>query len=151
MAGNPLLPPATNGSWRGPRLPVLLLGLFGLVKLATGLIHYLLPDGGAGVIAGLDLSQHRGVVVGTFAWVGAIQIGSALVIALVLWRHRPLAPALMLIFALEQALLALSAFVLKPPSGAHPPGHWGAIAWAVLLSLGAWLALRRPADASRDR
>lgn len=150
MAGNPLLPPDTNDGWTGPAVTLGLLGLFGLVKLATGLIHYLLPDGGAGVIAGVDLSANRGAIVGTFAWVGATQLGSALVIALVLWRHRPMAPALMLIFAFEQGLLALSAFVLKPPPGAHPPGHWGAIGWVILLGLGAWLALR-PARAGARR
>jgi hypothetical protein len=151
MGGNSLLPPGRNADWRGPTLALVPLGLLGLVKLATGLVHYLLPDGGAGSIAGIDLSANAGPIIGTFAWVGAIQIGSALVIALVIWRHRPLAPALMLIFALEQALLALSAFVLKPPLGPHPPGHWGAIGWVLLLSVGAWLAVRRPAAARRDR
>jgi hypothetical protein len=143
MAGNPLFPPSTNDGWKGPAVSLWLLGLLGLVKLVTGLIHYLLPDGGAGVIAGIDLSTNGQAIIGTFAWVGAIQLGSALLIALVLWRYRPLVPALLLAFALEQGLLALSAFVLKPPAGAHPPGHWGAIGWVVLLSVGAWLALRR--------
>jgi hypothetical protein len=143
MAQTSILPPATNAQWRGPSWALWLLGLLGVVKLLTGLIHYLLPDGGAGVIAGLDLSTNREAIVGVFAWVGTIQIASALVIALVLWRHRPLVPALMLLFAFEQGLLALSAFWLKPPSGGHPPGHWGALIWVVLLGGGALLAVRR--------
>lgn len=143
MVRTPLVPPASHAQWHGPRAALWLLGLLGAVKLVTGLIHFLLPDGGAGVIAGLDLGEQRDVIVGVFAWVGAIQIGSALVIALVLWRARPLVPALMLVFALEQGLLALSAFWLKPPALGHPPGHWGALVWVVLLAGGALLTVRR--------
>jgi hypothetical protein len=35
------------------------LGLYGLLELIPGLIHFLLPDGGAGVIAGLGVPIER--------------------------------------------------------------------------------------------
>lgn len=50
------LPPSTNHLSRGSLASVWFLGLYSLLELITGLIHFFLPDGGAGVIAGLDLS-----------------------------------------------------------------------------------------------
>ena len=52
-----LLPPSTNHLSRGSLASVWFLGLYSLLELITGLIHFFLPDGGAGVIAGLDLSD----------------------------------------------------------------------------------------------
>ena len=37
-------------------------------KLGTGCVHDRLPDGGAGVIAGLDLTENTHVIIGVFAW-----------------------------------------------------------------------------------
>ena len=54
------------------------LGLYGLLEFVPGLVHFLLPDGGARVIAGLDLAQHAHVVIGVFAWMGAVQIAYGL-------------------------------------------------------------------------
>ena len=46
----------------------------GLATLGPGLIHSFLPDGGAGVIAGMDLSGNGAAIVRVFAWAGATLI-----------------------------------------------------------------------------
>ena len=46
-----LLPPSTNDLSRGSLASVWFLGLYGLLELGTGRIHYLLPDGGAGLVS----------------------------------------------------------------------------------------------------
>ena len=54
-----LLPETTNAAYRGSVWSAVYLGLTGLLTVGPGCIHYFLPDGGAGVIAGLDLSRDR--------------------------------------------------------------------------------------------
>lgn len=138
-----LLPASTNAAYQGPLTPVIGLWFVGAQKLIVGCIHYLLPDGGAGVIAGIALEENAQAIIGTFAWVGAIQIASAFALFLIAARYRALVPVFLLLAALEQALIALAAFVLKPPaSGLHPPGHWASLVWVPALLLLAWLAVR---------
>ena len=66
-----LLPPSTNHLYRGSLASVWFLGLYGLLELVTGCVHYLLPDGGAEMIAGLDLTANKHTIIGVFAWMGA--------------------------------------------------------------------------------
>ncbi len=138
-----MLPASTNAAYRGPLAPVVGLWLVGAQKLVVGGIHYALPDGGAGVIAGIALQENAQAIIGTFAWVGAIQIASAFALFAIAGRYRTLVPLFLLLAALEQALIALAAFVLRPPSsGLHPPGHWGSLVWIPLLLLLVWLAVK---------
>ena len=53
---------------------VLFLGLYRQLELASRCVHYPLPDGGAGMIAGLDLTANRHTIIGVFALIGALQI-----------------------------------------------------------------------------
>lgn len=53
-----LLPPSANHLSRGSLASVWFLGLYGLLELGTGCVHYFLPVGGAGGIAGLDLTRY---------------------------------------------------------------------------------------------
>ena len=53
------LPPSTNHLSRGSLASVWFLGLYSLLELITGLIHFLLPDG--------DTASARGQAAG-FAW-----------------------------------------------------------------------------------
>jgi hypothetical protein len=47
-----LLPPSTNAAYRGSILAAWFLALSSVTTIVPGLIHYFLPDGGAGVIGG---------------------------------------------------------------------------------------------------
>ena len=125
------LPASTNSSYGGAPLAAWFLTFIGVTTIGPGLIHSFLPDGGAGVIAGIDLSGNGASVIGVFAWAGATQIvwGTALLVASL--RYRSLVPPLLALVALERGLIALNLWVLKAPaSGHHPPE-----AYATLISL----------------
>lgn len=123
-----LLPPSTNQLYAGPLASVWFLGLYGLLQLGTGCVHYLLPDGGAGLIAGLDLTTNKHVIVGVFAWMGALQIAYGLGIVAVAFWYRPLAPLFLGLGLVERILMSVAAWATKPgPTGHHPPEHYASL------------------------
>lgn len=138
-----LLPPSTNAAYRGAPLAAHLLTLLAVLTLVPGAIHVFLPDGGAGVIAGLDLGRCGPLVIALFAWAGATQIALSLVMLIVSLRYRPLVPLLLAIVLLERGLHALNAWLLKPGTGHHPPEHYAVLAGLPLI-LAAFLLSLRP-------
>ena len=131
-----LLPPSTNHLYRGSQASVLFLGLYSLLEIITGLIHLFLPDGGAGVIAGLDLTQNKHVIIGVFAWMGALQIACGLGVLAVAFWYRPLVPLFLALALLERILMALAAWVTKPsPTGHHPPEHYASLLLVPVLAV----------------
>jgi hypothetical protein len=138
------LPPSTNAHYEGAPLAAHFLTLVGILTIAPGLIHSFLPDGGAGVIAGMDLSGNGAAVIGVFAWAGATQIvwGTALLVASL--RYRSLVPPLLALVLLERSLIALNLWLLKAPANGHHPPEAYATLVSVPLLLGAIaLSLRR--------
>jgi len=103
-----LLSPSTNAQYSGARIAAWLLALSGLFEFVPGCIHYFLPDGGAGVIAHLDLSHDRALILGIFAWMGSMQIPFGLAMMIVAWRYRTLVPLFLLLNLVERGLMALS-------------------------------------------
>jgi hypothetical protein len=51
------------------------VALIGVLNLFRGSIHTFLPDGGAGVIAGFDLSHSRQTIVFLFAVIEQLSLG----------------------------------------------------------------------------
>lgn len=139
-----ILPPSTNAGYQGhPAAPLFLL-LAAILTLGPGLIHSFLPDGGAGVIAGLDMGDRRDLVVALFRWQGATQIAFGLAILAVALRYRSLTPLFLVLLMVERGLMALHGWVLSPPaSGHHPPEHFGSLAGVALGGVFLVLALRR--------
>jgi hypothetical protein len=132
----PILPASTNADYEGAPLSAYILTLVGVLTILPGLIHTFLPDGGAGVIAGMDLAHDGAAVIGVFAWAGATQIvwGVALLVASL--RYRTLVPPLLVLVLLERTLIALNLWWLKPPaSGQHPPAAYATL-FALPLLLG---------------
>ena len=114
-----------------------------MLTLVPGLIHSVLPDGGAGVIAGLDLGERRDLVVGVFAWEGATQLALGLAMLAVALRYRPLTPFFLGLVIVERGLMSLQGWVLRPPaSGHHPPEHFASPAGVVLAAIFLVLSLR---------
>ena len=139
-----LLPPSTNHLYRGSLVSVWFLGLYGLLELIPGSIHYLLPDGGAGVIAGLNLTSNKHTIIGVFAWMGALQIAYGLGMLAVAFWYRPLVPLFLGLGLLERTLMALAAWVTKPnPTGHHPPEHYVSLLLVPVLAVFLTLATRR--------
>jgi hypothetical protein len=137
------LPPSTNTSYEGSPLAAYLLTFLGLATLGPGLIHTFLPDGGAGVIAGIDLSRDAAAVIGVFAWAGATQIVWGITLLVASLRYRPLVPPLLALLLLERSLIALNLWLLKAPAGDHrPPAAYATLAVLPLLVAGLGLSLR---------
>lgn len=109
-----LLPPTTNDCYRGSPLAIVGLGLFAALTLIPACIHMFLPDGGAGVIAGLDLSGDRATIVGLFAWAGTTQFVWGLMMLAVLLRYRSLVPLVLALIVVERMLHAINMWVFKP-------------------------------------
>jgi len=70
--------------------PSIVLGLFALMNLARGGVHAFSPDGGAGTIAGLDLTTSADTIIPLFALIGVNQIVIGLFEAYLLAARRDL-------------------------------------------------------------
>jgi hypothetical protein len=137
------LPPSTNDAYRGAAVSAWFLTLAALFTLGPGLIHSFLPDGGAQVIAGLDMGDKANMVIGVFRWEGATQLALGLAMLAVSLRYRTLTPLFLALFTLETALSALQAWVLTPSvDGHHPPEHYGSVVAAGLGVVFLALSLR---------
>lgn len=62
-----LFPASTNSQYDGAKASAWFLMLAGALTVLPGCIHYFLPDGGAGVIAGMDLSVRGDTIITVFA------------------------------------------------------------------------------------
>lgn len=137
------LPSSTNAHYAGAPLAAHFLAFVGITTIGPGLIHSFLPDGGAGVIAGMDLSGNGAAIVGVFAWAGATQIVWGMTLLAAALRYRTLVPPLFALLLLERSLIALNLWVLKAPVGDHRPPEAYATLVAQPLLIGAlWLSLR---------
>ncbi len=139
----PLLPPSTNPRYDGAMLSARFLTLLSVFTILPACIHTFLPDGGAGVIAGLDLGTCGPMVVALFAWAGATQIVFGLTTLLVSLRYRDLVPLMLGLTIVERGLHALNGWLLKPGSGHHPPEHYAVLIVLPLLVLAFAGSLRR--------
>ena len=141
---NAFLPPSTNIHYRGYRYSAWFLAFYGIGWIVPGMIHSFLPDGGAGVIAGLDLSHNPTMIFGMFACAGATQIAHGIVTLLVALRYRALVPLFLLVSLMERLLLSWSGWIKHVPvSGHHPPGHYGSLILLPIILLFLWLSVRR--------
>ncbi len=128
-----LLPPSTNASYTGAPISAWFLILVAILSIVPGAIHYFLADGGAGVIAGLDLSQGAVRIIAVFAWYGALQMPWGIAQLIIGWRYRPLVPLFIALMVLQQTLSAYSGWFGKGARGGqHPPEHYGSVLFVVL-------------------
>lgn len=116
--------------------------LCGVLAVIPGMIHVFLADGGAGVIAGIDLSRDASRTVSMFAWAGATQIAWGLMMLAIGLRYRALVPLALALLLLEKTLHALSFWVLKPGDH-HPPESYAVLVTVPIIVLFLALALRR--------
>ena len=143
-----LLPPSTNDAYRGAPASAWFLTVVAVATIVPGCLHVFLPDGGAGVIAGLDLSQHRERTIALFAWAGATQIVWGLVLLLASLRNRSFVPVLLALLFVERSLHALNGWVLKGgAAGHHPPEHYASLLSLPVIAVFLALSLRSREDA----
>jgi hypothetical protein len=138
-----LLPAQADNTLRRMKLPVYLFTLIAIVSTVRSCIHLFAPDGGAGSIAGMDLSVagSDGIVFAFALW-GSAQLIYGLIQLIVAFRYRSLVPLMYLLLILE-TLLRMLVGTMRPVSFAHtPPGAIGnfiVLPLAVLmLALSLW-------------
>jgi hypothetical protein len=118
-----LLPPVVDNSIRGMKLPVYLFIVISIISTVRSCVHLLAPDGGAGSIAGMDLSVAgaSGIIFAFGLW-GSAQLVYAFVQLVVAFRYRSLVP-FMYALLLVETLLRMLVGRMKPVTFAHtPPG-----------------------------
>jgi len=121
-----LLPAKVDNTLGGSQIPLYIFALYTLVSMVRSCIHLLAPDGGAGSIAGMDLSTAgaSGIIFAFGLW-GSSQLLLALLQLLVVIRYRSLVPLMYLLLVLE-VLLRVLVGRIKPVTFAHtPPGAVG--------------------------
>jgi len=96
-----------------------------ILSTVRSCIHLLAPDGGAGTIAGMDLSiAGASGIIFAFALWGSSQLIYAFIQLTVAFRYRSLVPAMYLLLIVE-ALLRMLVGHMKPVAFAHtPPGAY---------------------------
>lgn len=138
-----VFPPSTNDAYSGSLLSAYFLVLLSVLTIIPGCIHEFASDGGAGSIAGLDLSRHGRVIVALFAWAGATQIAFGTATLVVALRYRSLVPLMLALVIVERSLHALNAWVLKGGEPTHhPPEHYAVLVGLPLLIAAFVLSLR---------
>ncbi len=148
-----LLPPKIDNLIRGTKLPFYVFTVYAILSAVRSCIHLLAPDGGAGSIAGMDLTVAgaQGIIFAFALW-GSSQLLFAIIQLLVVVRYRSLVPLMYGMLILEVLLRQLVGS-MKPVTFAHtPPGATGnqlVLPLAVLmLGLALWSACRQPAGES---
>lgn len=128
-----LLPLPADNTMRGPKLPYAVFSVLAAVSTVRSGIHLLAPDGGAGSIAGMDLSvPGADGIIFAFALWGGSQLIYALVQLAVAFRYRSLVPFFYLLLILE-TLVRMLVGRMKPVHFAHTPP--GAIGNQIILPL----------------
>lgn len=140
-----LPPDSTNGDYRGAMISAWWLVLMGVGTIVPGCIHYFLPDGGAGVIAHIDLGAQARTIIAVFAWFGALQIPHGIAEVIIGLRYRALTPLFLALIVAERGLMLLDGWFLKGADGHHPPEHYASVIVVALTLVFLALSLRRQA------
>jgi hypothetical protein len=121
-----LLPATAGNTIHGMKLPVYVFTVLAVISTVRSCIHLLAPDGGAGSIAGMDLTVagSNGIVFAFALW-GSAQLIYALIQLAVAFRYRSLVPFMYTLLIVE-TLLRMLVGHMKPVIFAHtPPGAIG--------------------------
>ena len=127
-----LFPVQADNTIPGSKIPFYFFVLLALIGTVRSCIHIFSPDGGAGSIAGMDLSAGVNVIIFAFALWGAEQLIYALLQWVVILRYRSLVPLMWLVQFFE-TLGRMLVGQIKPVTFTHTPP--GAIQNYVYLTL----------------
>ena len=139
-----IFPKQVDNNFEGYRIASVVFVLIAFVTIARSCIHILAPDGGAGIIAGIDVSVAGGSdIISLFALWGLSQLLMGFVYLVVYFRYRSLIPFMYLLLILEYSGRILIGF-LKPLEVTHiPPGAIGDYIMVPLAILMLFLSLKR--------
>jgi hypothetical protein len=123
------------GSSATQRLQAIALAAFGVLDLARGGFHWLAPDSGAGIVAGMNLHNAGGTnIVFLLAAVGIEQVAWGVLYLYVVLRRRSLLRLMFLLEILKSAAILFTEYVQKPPAP-HVPGRFMHLA-TLIISVG---------------
>jgi hypothetical protein len=136
-----VIPRPTNAPYHGSSFAWWVLLALGALNLARGSIHLFASDGGAGQIAGINLSQARDVIVFLFAIMGLQQLAFGALDLMVALRYRVFVP---LLLALETLKLGGAVIIMwfYKPLPVDAPGKYGALILFPVLALALFMSLR---------
>lgn len=134
--------PDPSAGYRGTRLSLWALVAMTAVTTVRSLVHVFAPDGGAGGIAGLDVSVEGGAnLIALFGQWGWEQLLLSLVTLVILVRYRFLVPFAWLLQALDWGGRMLVGELKPLVAAAPPPGAIGNWVLLPLALVALWLAL----------
>ena len=118
-----IFPKTVDNNYKGIKIALWVFMLLAVISTVRSLIHFLAPDGGAGSIAGLDLSKGAENIIFSFGLWGLSQLIYAFIQILVAFRYRTLIPLFYLILFFE-TIGRMTVGRMKPPILLHgtPPG-----------------------------
>jgi hypothetical protein len=131
-----IFPSSADNNYSGHIIAYLFFAFIAIISMGRSLIHVFLPDGGAGVIAGLDLSLGSENIIFAFGLWGVSQVVYALIQLIVAFRYKSLIPMMYIILIIE-ILGRMMIGIIKPPLLFHtPPGgfaNWILLPVAVIM------------------
>jgi len=120
---NKIFPKTADNNYQGNKIAAYVFLIIALAGTVRSCIHFLAPDGGAGTIAGMDLSVTgaSGIIFAFSLW-GSSQLLYAFIQLIVFFRYRTLVPFMYILMILETAMRMFIGHI-KPVHFAHtPPG-----------------------------
>ena len=130
-----------NAAYRGSSVAWCVLLALGALNLVRGSIHLFASDGGAGQIAGIDLSEGGDVIVFLFAVMGLQQLAFGALDLVVALRYRVFVPLLLALETLKLGVVAIVMWLYKPLPVAAP-GKYGALIVLPVLVLALFMSVR---------
>ena len=140
-----MFPKQVDNNFQGYNVAAIIFLLVTIFTIVRSCIHILAPDGGAGSIAGIDLSVAGGSnIVSIFALWGLSQLLMGIVYLVVFFRYKSLIPFMYLLILAEYSGRIAIGFI-KPLIVIHtPPGAIGDYILIPLAILMLILSLNRP-------
>ncbi len=120
---NSVFPKTADNNYGGSKISLWVFTILAVESTVRSLIHFFAPDGGAGSIAGLDLSKSGENIIFAFGLWGLSQLIYAFIQLLVAFRYRTFIPLFYLILFFE-TIGRMTVGRMKPPILLHgtPPG-----------------------------
>ncbi len=120
---NSVFPKTVDSDYKGSKITLYVFTILAVVSMIRSIIHFLAPDGGAGSIAGLDLSKGAENIIFSFGLWGLSQFLFALIQLLVAFRYKTLIPLMYLMLIIE-IVGRISIGIIKSPIllNGTPPG-----------------------------
>lgn len=119
-----IFPEKADNSYSGSKAAAIVFLLIAIIGTVRSCIHFLAPDGGAGSIAGMDLSVAgaEGIIFAFSLW-GSAQLLYAIIQLVIFFRYKSLIPFMYLLIIIETFMRMIIGH-MKPVHFAHtPPGQ----------------------------